>query len=152
MKPQRLRLTHHLLLSYGLYQQMEVFRPHQASSEEMQAFHGKEYIDFLKKISPALEHELESQCVEFGVGLASDCPAFDGIYDFMSTCAGGSIDAAMRINRKDAEICVNWSGGLHHARKFRAEGFCYVNDIVLCIIELLKYHKRVLYVDIDIHQ
>ena len=33
----------------------------------------------------------------------------------------------------------------------QASGFCYVNDIVLAILELLKYHNRVLYVDIDIH-
>lgn len=43
------------------------------------------------------------------------------------------------------------SGGLHHAKKFEASGFCYVNDIVVAILELLKYHQRVLYVDIDIH-
>ncbi len=33
----------------------------------------------------------------------------------------------------------------------QASGFCYVNDIVLAILELLKYHARVLYIDIDIH-
>ena len=33
----------------------------------------------------------------------------------------------------------------------QASGFCYVNDIVLAILELLKYHSKVLYVDIDIH-
>ena len=33
----------------------------------------------------------------------------------------------------------------------QASGFCYVNDIVISILELLKYHPRVLYVDIDIH-
>jgi len=32
-----------------------------------------------------------------------------------------------------------------------ASGFCYVNDIVLAILELLKYHQRVLYIDIDVH-
>ena len=55
-------------------------------------------------------------------------------------------------------------------RKSEASGFCYSNDIVLGILELLKYHKRsnlfifliyspfnagtnfsVLYVDIDVH-
>ena len=30
-------------------------------------------------------------------------------------------------------------------------GFCFVNDLVLAILELLKFHARVLYVDIDIH-
>lgn len=33
----------------------------------------------------------------------------------------------------------------------QASGFCYVNDLVLAILELLKYHSRVLYIDIDIH-
>lgn len=33
-------------------------------------------------------------------------------------------------------------GGLHHAKKSEASGFCYSNDIVLGILELLKYHKR----------
>jgi len=33
----------------------------------------------------------------------------------------------------------------------KASGFCYVNDLVLSILELLKYHARVLYIDIDVH-
>lgn len=40
---------------------------------------------------------------------------------------------------------------MHHAKKAEASGFCYINDIVLAILELLKVHHRVLYVDIDIH-
>jgi histone deacetylase 1/2 len=67
------------------------------------------------------------------------------------SCYSGSIDAAQRINHGVADVCVNWSGGLHHAKKGEASGFCYVNDIVLSILELLKYHQRVLYIDIDIH-
>ena len=42
-------------------------------------------------------------------------------------------------------------GGLHHAKAAEASGFCYVNDIVISIIELLKVYKRVLYIDVDIH-
>lgn len=42
------------------------------------------------------------------------------------------------------------AGGLHHAKKSEASGFCYVNDIVLAILELLKYHHRVVYIDIDV--
>ena len=49
------------------------------------------------------------------------------------------LDAASRLNRGLNQICVNWSGGLHHAKKAEASGFCYVNDIVLGILELLKY-------------
>ncbi|KAI1727287.1 histone deacetylase domain-containing protein [Ditylenchus destructor] len=47
-----------------------------------------------------------------------------------------------------ADIAINWSGGLHHAKKSEASGFGYINDIVIGITELLKYHPRVLY---DIH-
>jgi len=49
------------------------------------------------------------------------------------------------------DIAINWAGGLHHARKDEASGFCYVNDAVLAILEMLKYHPRVLYIDIDVH-
>ena len=48
-------------------------------------------------------------------------------------------------------LLVFRAGGLHHAKKSEASGFCYINDIVLAILELLKYHARVLYIDIDIH-
>ncbi|CAG2112269.1 unnamed protein product, partial [Medioppia subpectinata] len=64
---------------------------------------------------------------------------------------GGSVAGAVKLNKQAAEIAVNWAGGLHHAKKSEASGFCYVNDIVLAILELLKYHQRVLYIDIDIH-
>jgi len=57
----------------------------------------------------------------------------------------------VRLNHGLSDICINWSGGLHHAKKSEASGFCYMNDIVLSILELLKYHARVLYIDIDIH-
>ena len=61
--------------------------------------------------------------------------------------AGG----AARLNDGLADIAINWGGGLHHAKKSEASGFCYVNDCVLGILELLKVHQRVLYIDIDIH-
>jgi histone deacetylase 1/2 len=55
------------------------------------------------------------------------------------------------LSLSQSDIAINWSGGLHHAKKSEASGFCYVNDIVLAILELLKVHARVLYIDIDIH-
>lgn len=70
---------------------------------------------------------------------------------FSQISAGGSIDGAKILNNGEADICINWGGGLHHAKKIEASGFCYVNDIVLGILELLKFHNRVLYIDIDVH-
>jgi histone deacetylase 1/2 len=151
MKPQRLRLTHNLLLTYGLYRKMEVLEPHHASAEEMERFHTKDYVDFVRRVSPLTEAEFDRQASKFQLGKSSDCPIFDGLFTFMSICAGGSIDSAIKINHGHSDICVNWAGGLHHAKKAEASGFCYINDIVLCILELLKYHQRVLYIDIDIH-
>lgn len=83
--------------------------------------------------------------------MGEDCPVFDGMFEFCQLSAGGSLGAAQRLNHGDCEIGINWAGGLHHAKKSEASGFCYVNDIVLAILELLRYHQRVLYVDIDIH-
>lgn len=61
------------------------------------------------------------------------------------------MEGAARLSRDKCDIAVNWAGGLHHAKKSEASGFCYVNDIVLGILELLRYHTRVLYIDIDVH-
>jgi acetoin utilization deacetylase AcuC-like enzyme len=61
--------------------------------------------------------------------------------------------AAQRIasGAADIDIAINWAGGLHHAKKREASGFCYINDIVLGILELLRTYPRVLYIDIDCH-
>jgi histone deacetylase 1/2 len=51
------------------------------------------------------------------------------------------IGAANKLLNGEADIAINWSGGLHHAKKTEASGFCYVNDIVLGILELLRYYS-----------
>lgn len=73
------------------------------------------------------------------------------MYNFCKLAAGSSIDAADLIITGEADVAINWAGGFHHAKKTEASGFCYVNDIVLCILELLKVYPRVLYLDIDVH-
>lgn len=75
-------------------------------------------------------------CVAVNVG--EDCPVFDGMYEFCQLSTGGSVAGAVKLNKQAADIAVNWAGGLHHAKKSEASGFCYVNDIVLAILELLK--------------
>ena len=88
---------------------------------------------------------------QFSMGESGDCPGFAGLYEFCQLSCGGSIDSAYVLLRGDSNIAINWGGGLHHAKKCEASGFCYMNDIVLAILELLKYHRRVLYVDVDVH-
>lgn len=83
--------------------------------------------------------------------MGEDCPVFDGMFEFCQLYTSGSIGGAARLNDDGADVVINWSGGLHHAKKAEASGFCYINDCVLSILELLKKHERVLYIDIDIH-
>lgn len=149
MKPHRMRMTHNLLLNYGLHSQLEMYSPSSVTAEDMSQFHSDEYIDFLRLITPDNQHEHMRQLKRFNVG--EDCPVFDGLFQFCQIYTGGSIGGAVKLNHKTSETVVNWAGGLHHAKKSEASGFCYVNDIVLSILELLKYHQRVLYIDIDIH-
>uniref|UniRef100_A0A4W5NDE0 Histone deacetylase 2 n=1 Tax=Hucho hucho TaxID=62062 RepID=A0A4W5NDE0_9TELE len=135
MKPHRIRMTHNLLLNYGLYRKMEIYD-------------WKEYTYIF------LDGLLESLFCVFVfiiVNVGEDCPVFDGLFEFCQLSTGGSAAGSVKLNRQQTDIAVNWAGGLHHAKKSEASGFCYVNDIVLAILELLKYHQRVLYIDIDIH-
>ncbi|RWW50879.1 hypothetical protein BHE74_00042828 [Ensete ventricosum] len=159
MKPHRIRMAHNLVVHYALHRLMEVSRPFPASAADIRRFHSDDYVDFLASVSPATAalasaqaHPLADpasasassrQLKRFNVG--EDCPVFDGIFEFCQASAGGSIGAAVKINRGDADIAINWAGGLHHAKKCEASGFCYVNDIVLGILELLKYHRVSLY-------
>lgn len=149
MKPHRIRMTHNLVLNYGLYRKMEMYKPSKAAQEDMTKFHSDEYIRFLKNIRPDNINEYNKLMSRFNVG--EDCPVFDGLYEFCSISAGGSVAGAVKLNKQQTDIAINWGGGLHHAKKSEASGFCYVNDIVLAILELLKYHQRVLYIDIDVH-
>ncbi|GMT21732.1 hypothetical protein PFISCL1PPCAC_13029, partial [Pristionchus fissidentatus] len=149
MKPHRIRMTHHLILNYGLYLDLQVYRPFPADYDDMTRFHSEEYVTYLKKSVPSDMNMLDMQMVKFNFN--KDCPVFDGLYEFCQLSTGGSLAGAVKLNLKKSDIAINWMGGLHHAKKGQASGFCYTNDIVLGILELLKHHKRVLYVDIDVH-
>lgn len=61
---------------------------------------------------------------------------------FLQIYTGGSVGGAALLNKGKSDIAVNWAGGAHHAKKAEASGFCYINDIVLAVLELLKTHHR----------
>lgn len=149
MKPHRVRMAHNLIVNYNLYKEMDVFRPPLVDHTELTRFHSDDYINFLRVISPDNMHDHLRELQRFNVG--EDCPVFDGLFEFCQLSASGSLGGAARLNAREADIVINWGGGLHHAKKSEASGFCYVNDCVLGILELLKVHQRVLYIDIDIH-
>jgi histone deacetylase 11 len=54
-------------------------------------------------------------------------------------------------------IAINLSGGYHHAKRARGEGFCLFSDIAIAIRQLraeglIRPGQRVAYVDLDAHQ
>lgn len=149
MKPHRIRMAHSLVMNYGLYKKMEIYRAKPATKQEMCQFHTDEYIDFLSRVSPDNLDLFAKEQIKFNVG--DDCPVFDGLFEYCGILGGGSMEGAARLNRGKCDVAINYAGGLHHAKKSEASGFCYLNDIVLGIIELLRYHPRVLYIDIDVH-
>lgn len=87
---------------------------------------------------PSLVPLTDAPHASHAVLIGEDCPAFSGLFEFCTISAGGSIAAATSINDGTADVAINWAGGLHHAKKREASGFCYVNDIVLAILELLR--------------
>ncbi|BGP13539.1 hypothetical protein JCM10213_006680 [Rhodosporidiobolus nylandii] len=149
MKPHRLTLTNHLVIGYGLHKKMDVYEPRSATREELEAFHDEDYVEFLARVTPDNVRLFTSLLSRFNIG--DDCPIFADQYAFCAQYAGASLAAARKLVAGSTDIAVNWTGGLHHAKKSEASGFCYVNDIVLAILELLRVHARVLYIDIDIH-
>ena len=151
MKPWRLTLTKQLVMAYGMHHAMDLYLARAATYEEMAEFHSADYLDFLSQVIPA-DMDASSQTDRLqGFNFGDDCPIFDGLYNYCSLYAGGSLDAARKLCNNQADIAINWSGGLHHAKKSEASGFCYINDIVLGILQLLRHHPRVMYIDIDVH-
>ena len=55
------------------------------------------------------------------------------------------------LNSGTFRYAVNWYGGWHHGKREKASGFCYINDIALCISKLRQKFNRVLYIDLDQH-
>jgi histone deacetylase HOS2 len=149
MKPWRLTLTNQLVLGYGLQEYMDCYATRAATEEEVREFHAEDYVEFLKRVSPENAESFTAQLPTFNFG--EDCPIFSGIWDFCTLYSGASLDAAKKLLNGQSDIAINWSGGLHHAKKAEASGFCYINDIVLAILQLLRHHPRVLYIDIDVH-
>lgn len=157
MKVWRLTLTKSLIMGYNMHHGMDLYAPPPASKAEIASFHKEDYVDFLSVATPknivVMYPEL-AQPTGFSssvYGVGDDCPIFDGLFEYCSYYSGASIDAARKLVNQQSDIALNWTGGLHHAKKAEASGFCYINDIVMAILELLTHFPRVLYIDIDVH-
>ncbi|KDN40642.1 hypothetical protein RSAG8_07971, partial [Rhizoctonia solani AG-8 WAC10335] len=148
MKPHRLTLMNTLVMGYGLHKYMDHYiNPRSATVDELELYHDQDYVEFLSRVMPGASAK---ELADFNFG--DDCPIFDGMFNFFKQYTGGSLAAARKLSQGTTDIAINWSGGLHHAKKRgEASGFCYINDIVIAILDLLRVYPRVLYIDIDIH-
>jgi acetoin utilization protein AcuC len=148
-KISRLKLTHELIKSYGLLSlpNTQFIEAQMAEDKELLTYHDREYVEALKAANVGIE---VSGAYGYGLG-SGDNPVFKGLYDWSKLVTGASLQAASLIDSGEVDIAFNIAGGLHHAMVSRASGFCYVNDIVIAILSILKKGRRVAYIDIDAH-
>jgi acetoin utilization protein AcuC len=120
--------------------------PEPAPDEELLWCHSKRYIEAVRRFS-ADPYRLP----EAGIGEGGDDPPFPGMHEAGAMVAGGSIRAMEAILRGDVEHAFHPGGGLHHAMRDRASGFCLYDDPALAIARARHDGLRVLYVDLDVH-
>lgn len=115
----------------------------EASPVALARFHTPEYIDFVATA--------ERKGLEFLD--RGDTPVFPDIYHVAATVVGSALDALNRIMDGELKRTFQPVGGLHHASRSRAAGFCVFNDIGVVIESLRAQYglRRIAYVDIDVH-
>jgi len=114
-----------------------------ASREELESFHTPEYIDRVRERSASGHGYLDG----------GDTPAWRGLFEAASHVVGGTLSAVDAVMRGSARRAFIPIGGLHHAARDRAAGFCVFNDCGVAIEMLRRRHRlqRIAYVDIDAH-
>ena len=119
--------------------------PEEATDEALARLHAPRYIEQIRSFS---DHPWQPAAM--GVGTL-DVPAFHGMHEASALVAGASIGAVERILAGEAEHAFSPAGGLHHAMRARASGFCVYNDVALAVAAARDAGHRVLYLDLDVH-
>nr|WP_329956261.1 acetoin utilization protein AcuC [Catenulispora pinistramenti] len=149
LAPVRVELTMALARSFGLLDlpgvDVVAFRP--ADDDLLELVHSAEYVGAVRH-SASVTH---AERVRFGLG-TEDNPYFPGMHEASARIVGASVAAARQVWSGASEHAVNIAGGLHHAMRSRASGFCVYNDPAIAIAWLLAQGaQRVAYVDVDVH-
>jgi acetoin utilization protein AcuC len=125
------------------FARLTLLPPRHATREEIEYFHASAYVDRVIELS------------QRGSGLldAGDTPAFPGVYEAAALVVGGTLDALAAIVAGPVRRAFIPIGGLHHATRDSAAGFCVFNDCGVAIEAARRVHgiRRVAYVDIDAH-
>jgi len=133
LRPLRLKKTYEMIKKYDLLDFYVEGKP--ASEEDLYLAHSKDYIEAVKT---------GKNLRMYGFG-TPDNPIFKNIFESSLYYVGASVQC-LKYSQ-----AFNISGGLHHAKRNRASGFCVFNDCVILIKKLLEKYKRVAYIDIDVH-
>jgi acetoin utilization protein AcuC len=120
--------------------------PEPATDDELALCHARGYIAAVRRFSADPEAPPAA-----GIGPYSDDPPFAGMHEAAAAVAAGSLAAMARILRGDIEHALHPGGGLHHAMRDRASGFCIYDDPALAIALAREAGLRVLYIDLDVH-
>lgn len=146
LKPIRLQRTEALLKA--IVQSFEPIDPGLAEPEEILFAHSQDYIEVVQALSAG---ENVSPEVVFSYGFGSiDTPPFRGMFGAALAYCGGAVRAAEDLLVGE-NLAFNIGGGLHHAQRSRASGFCVFNDPAISITVLKQRFTKIMYVDIDLH-
>jgi len=144
LAPVRVELTIALAEQFGVLAEpgVTVAAPAAASTAELELVHDPRYITAVRTgVADAA----------FGLG-TPDNPVFSGMHEASALVAGATLAAAAAVWESRAQHGVSVAGGLHHAMRGMASGFCVYNDPAIAIRWLLgQGAERVAYVDVDVH-
>lgn len=131
------------LAESGLRAKIQALPPVQARDQDVLRFHTGAYLEQVREQSATGQGYLD-----YG-----DTPAVKGIYESALFVVGSTLDAVTRILAGELTRAMVPIGGLHHARRDGAAGFCVFNDCGIAIETLRRMHgiRRIAYVDIDAH-
>jgi acetoin utilization protein AcuC len=150
-RPERSAKTYELCNRYGVMDKkwMRVLDPKPVDRSLLTLFHGADYLRILEQASRG---EVSLEMLERGIG-TTDNPVIPGIFEWSLKVTGGTCEAMDSLVKGDAVVAFNPLGGFHHGRSDRAEGFCYINDIVIAVSKALIKSPgiKVAYIDIDAH-
>ncbi|HMF31554.1 MAG TPA: acetoin utilization protein AcuC [Candidatus Lokiarchaeia archaeon] len=157
LRPIRVELTYSLMKQYGLLENesLAIIPPRMATDEELARVHSRDYIEIIRKYSVLGSYSgMSREPFMYGLG-PGDNPIFKGMYEASALVAGASVVAAEQVMDETTGIhyCFNPAGGLHHALKSKASGFCIFNDIAVAIAHIKANYPgtKVMYIDIDVH-
>ncbi len=148
MAPLRLDLTMRLSEELGLLADpaVHIFQSEVASDDLLATVHTRAYIGAVKAAGERDEVDEAS-----GLG-TEDNPNFPNMHQAAARMVQATVDSTVAVWEGVAEHAINLSGGMHHAMRGAASGFCIYNDAAVAIQDLLdRGAERVMYLDIDAH-